>query len=430
MASIKKRGNSYRVIVSNGRDAQGKQIIETTTFVPDPKRTERQNQKALQEFAIDFERKVKSGNVLSGEKMTYSEYIEKWMKDYAQVQMKPTSVERCETSLNNQILPALGHLKVANIKPLHIQDLYTNLQNEGYIREGKHYSYSANTIKRIHQIISSSLSTAVLWGIIDSNPASRVRPPRVEKQDDVKHFTPEQMDIFLEFLDKPYMVTYRGRAKKDGSPSNEHSEFHTVPLQHKALFYLAIYGGFRRGELIALTWDDIDFDKHTVRITKTAARTKEGTITETPKSFAGYRTISVSAEAFAVLQEHKIEQQRHQSSVGSYWQGGNYVFTQNNGRQMDIGTPNKVFQKTIRRYNETPDGMIEPLPVITLHGLRHTSATILIAEGVDPKTVQNRLGHSEISTTMDIYSHALKKQDEAAADAIARGLKGKHSAAS
>ncbi|MCD7746333.1 MAG: site-specific integrase [Lachnospiraceae bacterium] len=174
---------------------------------------------------------------------------------------------------------------------------------------------------------------------------------------------------------------------------------------------------------MALTWDDIDFEKHTVRICKTAARTKKGTIIETPKSFAGFRTITVTEEALWVLLKHKIEQQKYRLSVGSYWQGENYVFTQDNGKQMDISTPNKVFQKTIRRYNETPDGQIDPLPVITLHGLRHTSATILIAEGVDPKTVQNRLGHSEISTTMDIYSHALKKQDEAAAAALARGIK-------
>ncbi len=90
---------------------------------------------------------------------------------------------------------------------------------------------------------------------------------------------------------------------------------------------------------------------------------------------------------------------------------------------MDISIPNKEFQKIIKRYNETDEGKKNPLPLITLHGLRHTSATLLISEGVDPKTVQTRLGHSEISTTMDIYSHALRKQDESAEEKLDQALK-------
>ncbi len=424
MASIVKRGDSYRIYVSNGRDANGKQIRETATFTPDPKKTEKQNQKALQEFALDFERKVKSGRLLSGDKMTYSEFIQKWLKDYALNQMQETSIERCESSLDNQILPALGHLKMTAITPLHIQDFYTQLMEKGYERNGVRYEYKANTIKRIHQIISSSLNTAVQWQIIESNPCARVRPPKVNKSDDVKHFTPEQTERFLLFLDEPYTVTYRGRQKKDGSASAEYSEIRTVPLQHKVLFYLAVYGGFRRGELIALTWDDIDFENNTVRIKKSAARTKKGVITKIPKSYASYRTVTISDEVIPLLHELKEEQDRFILEAGTYWQGKNYLFTQDNGKQMDLSTPNKVFQKNVRRYNETEEGKIDPLPMITLHGLRHTSATLLIAGGVDPKTVQNRLGHSEISTTLDIYSHALKKQDESAANTINQLLKG------
>lgn len=116
-----------------------------------------------------------------------------------------------------------------------------------------------------------------------------------------------------------------------------------------------------------------------------------------------------------LIQKYKAEQQRYRLSLGTYWKGSNYLFIQDDGKQMDISTPNKVFKKVIRIYNETHE---DKLPEITLHGLRHTSATLLIAQNVDIKTVSNRLGHSETSTTMDIYAHALQKQDELAAESL------------
>lgn len=119
--------------------------------------------------------------------MTYKEYIDLWLTEYAQKQMEQTSIERCESSLNGIILPAIGHLKLTDIQPLHIQKLYSDLQKNGYERKGKRYSYKPNSIKRLHQIISSSLNTAVQWQLIESNPCQRVKPPKIEKQVDVKH---------------------------------------------------------------------------------------------------------------------------------------------------------------------------------------------------------------------------------------------------
>lgn len=188
-----------------------------------------------------------------------------------------------------------------------------------------------------------------------------------------------------------------------------------IPLQFKVLFHLAIFGGFRRGELVALTWEDIDFLNHTVTVNKASARTKDGIITKTPKTFSSNRTVTLPANTINLIRKYKAEQQRYRLSLGTYWKGDNYLFIQDDGKQMDISTPNKVFKKVIRIYNETHE---DKLPEITLHGLRHTSATLLIAQNVDVKTVSNRLGHSETSTTMDIYAHALQKQDELAAESL------------
>ncbi len=415
MASIRKRGKSYQITVSNGRDIHDKQILETTTWTPDPNKTEKQNQKALERFAIDFEDKVKSGKYLKGEKMTYQEYSALWLSEYAEKQMKRTFIERCENSLNNIILPAIGHLRLSEIQPLHLTKLYSELAEHGYTQNGKQKPYSARTIKRIHQIISSNLNTAVYWQLIESNPCQRVKPPKVEKQADVKHFTLEQTQAFLNQLDTPYTVAHWGRTKKDGSESKKHYETKEIPLQFKALFHLAIFGGFRRRELIALTWDDIDFQSHTVTVTKASARTKDGIITKAPKTFSSNRTVTLPAHTINLIRKYKAEQQRYRLSLGTYWKGSNYLFIQDDGKQMDISTPNKVFKKVIRIYNETHE---DKLPEITLHGLRHTSATLLIAQNVDVKTVSSRLGHSETSTTMDIYAHALQKQDELAAESL------------
>ena len=122
-----------------------------------------------------------------------------------------------------------------------------------------------------------------------------------------------------------------------------------------------------------------------------------------------------------MLLDYQEEQKAYRLSLGSYWMGDNYIFIQDNGKQMDISTPNKVFKKIIHLYNlKHPDDL---LPDITLHGLRHTSATLLIGQNVDIKTVSHRLGHADTSTTIDIYAHALEKLDKDAADKLANLLK-------
>ena len=418
MASIRKRGKGYQITVSNGRKSDGTQIIETATFIPDPDKTERQNRKALEKFVVEFEDKVISGQYLNGGKMLYKDYVELWLKDYAQKQMEQTSIERCESSLNNLIVPEIGHLKLSQIRPLHIQDFYNKLLKDGYTVQGKKKPYKANTIKRIHQIISSTLNTAVQWQLIESNPCKRVKPPKPDRSAaDIKYFTLEQAKIFLDYLDEEYTTSSGGRIRKDGSPSARPFETHTVPLQQKIFFFLALFGGFRLGESIALTWSDVDFKNNTISITKSAARTKQGQITKAPKNYSSVRTVSMPLDVMKMLKQYKSAQNVERLSLGSYWQGEGHIFTKDNGAQMDISTPNHAFKKIIKRYNADPDHE-EKLPEITLHGLRHTSATLLIADRVDLKTVSSRLGHSEISTTMDIYAHALRKKDEAAADSL------------
>ena len=398
MASVRKRGNSYQITVSNGRDMNGKQLIETATFTPDPQRTDKQNQKALEKFIFEFEEKVKSGKFLDGEKLTFSSFTEKWLIEYAAVQLEATTVDIYKVLLKMHILPVIGHLKLAKIQPVHLNSLYSTMLTNRL--DGKDGGYSPTTIKRVHALISSILSTAVHWNILLENPCERVQPPKQTRNtDDIKYFTLEQSAAFLGALEHDY---------KAGS----------IRLQHVLFFQMALLCGLRRGELIALTWADLDMEKGTVSITKSTGLVGGKPYTKAPKNKSSNRSISLPASVLQLAKRYRKEQLKYRLSLGSQWEGDNYIFIQWNGRQMYPSTPYSTFKDIIHRHNGRTEDDAQKLPDIPLHGLRHTSATLLISQNIDVRTVSGRLGHAQTSTTMNIYSHALRKMDEKAADTL------------
>lgn len=418
MASITKRNNSYRITVSNGRDSSGKQIVETTTFVPDPQKTDKQNQKALTKFAIEFEEKVKSGKYLDGEKLTFKEFVDIWFNDYGNSHLEQSTIQLYKHLLDKHILPEIGHLKLSKILPAHLNKLYNILNTER--KDGKPGGYAPKTIKHVHNTISGIYATAAKWNIVTDNPCDRVEPPKtVPTRDKLKYFTLEQTNIFLSLLDKEYTTTYKAHDRIDDTGKTYHvsdySETRSVPLQFRLFYQMALFCGLRRGELVALEWSDIDFSDNSVSITKSTSCVNGKPITKSTKTNSSVRKISVPASVMALAKRYKREQMEYKLSLGSQWKGNNYIFIQWNGCQMHPDTPYKTFKKIIKRYNESLVDESKKLPDIPLHGLRHTSATLLISQNVDVKTVSNRLGHAQTSTTMDIYSHALQKMDEQAA---------------
>lgn len=398
MASITKRGNTYSIRVSCGRDVNDKQIIQSTTWTPDPTKTAKQNEKALQLFAMEFENSVKNGKYLDGEKITFQDFSKKWLEEYSEVQLEKTTTAFYESMLNIHILPVIGHLKLAKIQPAHLNKLYMDMLKQR--KDGKEGGYSPTTIKRVHATICSIMSTAMQWNMILDNPCERVKPPKqTRKSKDVEFFTLEQTEAFLGELEKE---------TKEG----------TIKLQHNIFMQLAVFCGLRRGEAIALTWSDIDFVNNTISISKSTSIVKGKPITKAPKNETSIRTISVPVHIMKLLKRYHIEYNTYHLTIGSQWEGEDHVFIQWNGSQMYPSTPYFVFKDIINRYNKEHDEK-EHLPDIPLHGLRHTSATLLISQNVDVRTVSNRLGHAQTSTTMNIYSHSLQKKDVAAADTLA-----------
>ena len=425
MAQIEKRGSSYRISVFNGRRPDGTRIMERTTWHPDPDRAPKQNEKDLQLFALEFEKKVKSGNLLKGEKLTVSQFAEIWLQDHVQKTMEQATISQYTHLLREHILPIIGKVKMADVKPKHIIDMLSELSENR--KDGKKGGYSSKTLKHCKEICSSMFNTGINWGIIIRNPCDHVAIPKVAsgKEGKDNFFTPEQTNIFLDYLEKDYKTTVgtHDRIHQNGRQYHvaEYTETHSVPTQLKLFYHLCVYGGFRRGELIGLTWDHVDLAKGTISVVQSTVQVSGKRITKEPKSRNSRRSVKLPAEISAMFKEYRQEYLEYRLAVGSFWKGdGSFVFIQANGLQMHPDTPTKAMKKIIRRYNA--DHPADPLPEITLHGLRHTSATLSIYSGADPEAVSKRLGHSRTSTTMDIYASSFEKAEAEAGEGIARVL--------
>lgn len=426
MASIKKvnnkKGVCYRITVTKGYDITGKKLAKTTTYYPDTSLSPKQQEIALQAFAIDFENKVRNDKILDGSKMTFYEFTVKWIKEYASYQLEKTTLASYVDCLDRHIIPYLGHYKLTEIKPLHLQSFYNSLLSGNIRADGKQGGYSSSTIKKYHAVISSILSTAYYWEIIDSNPCDRVKPPKLSYEaTKIKYFTIEQANRFLKALDLKYVFNYseHSRVSPNGKKHTvkAYKEVKTIPSQLKLFFYMALLGGFRRGELIALTWDKINFENNTVTIDRATGYANHKVYDKAPKTKGSERIVSLPNIVMELLKSYKKEQNQQKILIGDKWIDNNYVFVQWNGKQMHISTPTHAFKDILDKYNSTVDDD-EKLPYIGLHGLRHTHATLLISSNTDIKTVSARLGHSNASTTLNIYTHSLKKQDEICADTL------------
>lgn len=420
MASIEERNGSYRITVSTGRDIYGKKLRERTTFTPDPSLTPKKRQKAVEEFARQFEAQVQNGMAMDGRKVTLKEFTDRWLEEYAPQKLQPGTVEKYRDELD-KILPALGHLKLSELKPHNLNSFFVSMTKDGARKDGKAGGYSKGSITKTRNVLSSVLRTATEWEIIDRNPLDKVRLQAEDAADKLKFFTPEQAATFLDYIEQPYTVKTKGHRRVDDTGEaytvGDYERTMEIPEQIRVLFNLAIYAGLRKGELLALEWSDIDFENDTISVSKAVSVVAGQQITKAPKTKNSRRVVTIPHFLIQRLRELRTAQLKYRLSLGDYWQGDNWVFIQTNGKQMSYSTPYSAFRDTLDRYNiGKPD--TDQLPLIPFHGLRHTSATLLIASKQDVRTVSSRLGHAQASTTMNIYAHQLQESDRKAANAL------------
>ena len=254
-----------------------------------------------------------------------------------------------------------------------------------FVINGEPAPLSDQTIKHHHRLISSILTFAVQWQLILSNPAERVRAPKVEAKEP-EHYDEDTTETMLELLDKE-------------------------PLKYKTMIYLTLYTGCRLGDLSGLEWSDVNFENKLLRIRQASQYIPgQGTFTKAPKNETSSRVISLPEIVISLLKEYKVWWNEQKLSCGDQWdKTSDRIFVQWNGKPIHPSTPTKWFKSFRERNN---------LPVLKFHGLRHTNASLLISNNVDVQTVAKRLGHSKATTTTSIYSHFLRKPDREAAEKL------------
>lgn len=405
----------YRIVVSLGYNDNGSKIRKTITYKPQAS-TPKKAEKEAEIFAMEWEKAVRTGTAcLSGDKIQFRDFVKIWEENLLEKNVLSGAISKRTKEdyikiINTHVIPYIGRIKLTEIRATHIDNIVLQL-----LKAKK----SPNTIRNIFNTIHSCLDYAFKKDYIPVNPCLKCDPLPTVKHDTKLHtFNEDQVARFLnEALVKEYDVNV------GGGPVCQY-EKRCVSLQFRTFYTLAIYGGFRRGELIALNWNDVDMKAKTIRIDQSVSRSSEGLYLKDPKTKAGKRTIKLPSVCFDLLKQWKSEQLQIYMALGSAWKGSrgrsyddNPVFIQDDGKRMNISTPTAKFKKILSAYNETVSEE-KQLPMIRLHDLRHTNASHMIASGIDPETAARRLGHSKPSFTLDVYGHALEENDEKAADVL------------
>lgn len=385
MASYYKRGNSYVIRVSCGYDTSGKQIYQSMTWKPDKEMTAKQTEKELMRQVVLFEEKCKSG--FQSKAIKFETLAEEWFEQYAKMNLRNTTYERL-LQLRKRIYAAIGHLRMDKITPRQIQSFINGLAKDG-ANEKTGKPLAPKTIRHNLSLISDVFGYAVKMGVVSDNPCSKVTLPKVE-QKEKKIYKIEEVTKFLELLE------------------NE-------PLKYKVFFNLAVFSGFRRGELLGLEWKDVDFDNCVISVRRTSCYTaQKGIYTDTTKTRKSQRSIKFPNAIIELIKKYKLEQESEARKLGSKWVNTDRLFVKWNGEPMNNNTPYFWLNEFCEKHG---------LPFYGIHSFRHLFASMLVNEGVDIVTVSGALGHSAVSTTSNIYCHMLDNSQAKVSEAITNVLK-------
>ena len=383
MATITKRGGAYRIRCSLGYDSMGRQVTRSTTWKPGPGLTPKQEEKELNRFAVLFEEKCRHGG--GDPHITFEKFAEKWFAEYAATHLKAKTVHEYRW-LSRRAYRALGHIRIDRLKPQHFRDFFAQLAEPG-MNEHNGKALSPKTVWNYYGFCSSIMGYAVKNELIAHNPCSVAAPKKPASK--------------IACLD-------------DGQARQFLAALEAGPLEDRVFFTLALLTGYRRGELLGLEWPDIDFAAGVITVRRTSQYINgRGGYTDTPKTASSARSTKISPALVGLLRQYKVEQARTRLGRGGAWAPGwdsaPRLFTNQDGTPMQPSTPEKRLKGILERAG---------LPHVSLHSLRHTNATLLITGGVDVRTVAARLGHSQTSTTMNIYAEAIRSAEAAAAQVL------------
>ena len=322
--------------------------------------------KEVQEKLKQALHEQQQGTLITAPQQTVGQFLVDWLENTHKKSVRPRTYERYQEAIRLHLVPVLGGYQLLKLSAQHVQAFYTKKLNEGL---------SPTTVSYLHSVLHNALDTAVKWGLVSRNVCDLTSPPRKERFE-IQPFTAEQVQQFL--------IAARGH-------------------KWETLFSMALATGMRQGELLGLKWQDINFSTGTLQVRRILSRVmSERKVREfieaDPKTQKSRRSITLAPFALEALKQHRARQIETKVKAGPSWEEHDYVFCTLTGTHL---RPNHVvdeFKKILKRAG---------LPAIRFHDLRHSTATLLLSLGVHAKVVQEMLGHTQISMTMDIYSHVL-----------------------
>jgi integrase len=368
---VRERGKGNWYAVLSMRDPQtGKRRVKFVSL------SGCKGKREAQEKCADIIRTMRSDTYVEPDKTSLAQFLERWLGQI-KTQVSPRSYERYAEIVRNNLVPALGAAQLMKLRPEHISDAYGKALGSGR-RDGTG-GLSPQTVHHMHTILKQALKQACVWRAIAHNPADLVKPPKVERKEMQTINTGQTVNV---------IEAARGTRM-------------LIPV------LLGVLCGLRRGEVVALRWRSVDLDAGQMSVVASAEQTDRGVREKETKSGKG-RAVALSATLVSELRRHRKQQAEMLLKLGVRLSDEHHVVTREDGEPIQPRSLSRAFRKFMRRHK---------LPQIRLHDLRHSHATHLLAAGVHPKIAQERLGHSSVGITLDLYCHVLPGMQE---DAVAK----------
>jgi integrase len=360
-----------------GRDSNGKRHQKWQTV----RGTKRDAQRELNTLLHSLQ----TGVYVEPTKLTVGEYLRRWLDDCAKTNVAAKTYERYDEIVRLHLIPGLGHFVLTRLQPLHIQETYSGMLSHG--RRDRLGGLSARTVLHHHRVLRQALQQAVRWQLLVRNPADAVEPPRPKLTE-------------MRTLDWDEVVRF-------------------IELARGTRFYVPIVldfaAGMRRGEILALRWKDIDLRAGSLAICQSLEQTRAGLAFKEPKTKKSRRVIVLPAFAIETLKRHRAEQSALRMQMGGTYKNHDLVCPRPDGSPWPPGSFSSEFIDFARHHG---------FDSISFKSLRHTHATLLMKLGIHPKVVSERLGHSTVGMTLDVYSHVLPSMQQDAAEKIDVALRG------
>jgi len=374
---VRKRSKgSWEIYLDIGRDpATGKRLRHYEAI----RGTKKDAQQRLAELHVEVE---KQSYVRQPKQLTVASWLEQWLKDYVEMHCSPRTVESYRSIVHKHLIPALGKLPLTKLEPYHVQVYHTRKLSQGRIagRGG----LSRRSVQYHHVILSEALKNAVRLGLLVRNVCQVVDPPSPERKE-MATLTSDEVPDFLEAIEvSPY----------------------------RTLFYVSLFTGLRRSELLGLQWGDLTLELASLSVARTLHQLDSGEyVIRPPKTKKSKRVVDLSPNVALLLRQHRKEQEAQRALVGKPLREDDWVFAHPDGNPLRPGTVSHAFSKLSHK------GVI---PKLRLHDLRHSHATLLLEDGMDINAVKQRLGHSSAAFTLDTYGHVTPRMQRAVVDSLDR----------